>query len=49
MLSIQLAHLSESGLWYINNDLHQRVTKSHTDRVHLAQRYTFLDVKTIFA
>jgi hypothetical protein len=49
VLFIQLAHLSESGHWYINDDLHQRVTKLHIDRVHLAQRHTFLDVGTIFA
>jgi hypothetical protein len=47
MLSIQLAHLSESGLWYINDDLHL-MSKLPTDRVHLAQRYTSLDVETIF-
>jgi hypothetical protein len=47
MLSIQLAHHSESGLWYINDDLHL-VSKLPTGRVNLAQRYTSLDVETIF-
>jgi hypothetical protein len=49
VLSIQLPHLSESGLRYINDDLHQRVSRSRTDGVQLAQRYTSLDVETIFA